>query len=167
MEESRSQPPAAPADPRFGLLKLVVSKASMRETQVIVPAEPAPKSFEMNVALGVRIAMAPELKQAEVTLMVKVTPDQAVRPYEIEVHVLGHFGVKDGSLEQLDQFAKNQAPVILFPYVRQVVHSLTLDGRYGAIRLDPINIRATLGADDWVTDDDEAAAVADGKPDAP
>ena len=75
-----------------------------------------------------------------------MTPDPKWHPYRIEVIVSGVFGSKDASPELFDQFCRSAAPSILFPYIRQIVHSVTADAIEGQLRLDPVNVQALVAS---------------------
>ena len=101
---------------------------------------------------------------AEVKLGIALKSDPLVKPYEIELDVVGLFDTPNGTPEQLIDFCRSVAPNILFPYIRQVIDKTTSDGRYGEVRLDPANLSALLPADQWVeeprtTKSDKAAAA--------
>lgn len=84
------------------------------------------------------------------TLAVTVTPDAKWQPYRLEVTVAGAFAGENVTSEQFDQFCRLAVPPILFPYVREIVHHVTMDAPYGAIKIDPINIAEMLNQTAWV-----------------
>lgn len=55
-------------------------------------------------------------------------------------------------------FCKSAAPSILFPYIREIVHRMTIDAPNGVVRLDPINISAALNSTEW-----QVSEVSDGE----
>jgi preprotein translocase subunit SecB len=104
---------------------------------------------QLHINVSVRAALADSGDMAEVRMLVAVTGDPRVKPYDIQVQVSGEFSAKNATQEQLGLFCRNNAPTILFPYVRQLVESITIDARYGRIRLQPINIPALLAKGEW------------------
>ncbi len=144
-------PRASPPDPQpvFGFTSLVVSKLLFQElpkAEVSGSETTGPKKLDANVAIGYG---TDGKDRGEVRLHMTVLPDPSDKPYRIEVEVTGQFIVREGSLEDLDQFCREVAPTVLFPYVREAVHRVTLDARYGSLRLDPLNIRGILAANEW------------------
>jgi preprotein translocase subunit SecB len=93
-----------------------------------------------------------------VTFNVKVHPDAKWQPYEIEVAISGAFAGVDVSEQQFDQFCRISVPSILFPYVRQLVHSVTADGNYGVVRIDPINLTDLAAKGEWISEPNASTA---------
>jgi preprotein translocase subunit SecB len=92
-----------------------------------------------------------------VTLQVVLLPDLKWQPYHVEVVVAGVFRADRLAPALFDEFCRRAVPSILFPYVRQIVHTLTTDGAFGPVRLNPINIQHLL-ATDWVASGPGVAA---------
>ena len=87
-----------------------------------------------------------ELLRAQITMTVSLEGDPRSQPYKIEVKVTGQFEATEGTAtkEQFRAFCHTNVPVILFPYVREIIHRTTAEGRYGRVRLNPINITAQM-----------------------
>ena len=51
--------------------------------------------------------------------------------------------------DDLTRFARTAVPIILFPYLREQVHRVTMDGTYGPVRMDPVNLASLLGPEGW------------------
>lgn len=114
--------------------------------------EPRPDVVPYNLQINAQIRLL-GVDRAEVVLSATVTPDPRWMPYHVETDVAGTFIVTHGTQDHLVQFCKFGVPPILFPYVREMVHRLTTDGGYGAVRLDPMNIQQMLNASDWAVSD--------------
>lgn len=102
--------------------------------------EARPDRLLTNLQITTNIQISAEERRAQVTLDVRVFPDLKWQPYRIEVSVSGLFGGLNVTEEQFDHFCKVSVPPILFPYVREIVHRLTMDGAFGIIRLHPVNV---------------------------
>lgn len=149
----------------FGFSGFFVSRVIFQElAKVVVPSgEPIPKKVETQVTIG--YGLNDDGDQAEVKLSMTLDPDPKDKPYHIEIDVIGQFVLKSGPKETFEAFCRNNAPTILFPYVREIVHRTTQDGRHGALRLDPINIQALLAASQWREDQRaKADSAAKGNP---
>lgn len=155
MSKPPSEEAAAATDPallQFQFVALATNKVVFEHVQRIRPTEGEVKPDQMNynLTMGAGIKMLPN-NQAEISLGVSVIPDAKWMPYRIEVEVLGRFTTDNGTPEQLDQFCRFAAPPILFPYVREIIHRVTMDGRFGAVRLNPINVQQMLNSTPWTT----------------
>ncbi|MGH9414739.1 MAG: protein-export chaperone SecB [Terriglobales bacterium] len=98
-----------------------------------------------------------ELKQGALddgrraVLRVRVRFLPAALPYDVAITVAGVFSTADGSPEQLDSFTKVNGPVILFPFIRAAVQSITSDGAYGPLRINPVNLTKLIDPKGWQT----------------
>lgn len=107
-------------------------------------SRPVTPQYAIVINLGAGIDAA-ELR-GQVTMNVALTGDPKWQPYKIEITVTGQFAaVKTKTTpEQFDAFIRINVPTLLFPYVRELVSRVTHDGRYGGVRLNPMNIVAML-----------------------
>jgi preprotein translocase subunit SecB len=101
-----------------------------------------PPSPGCNMTLGANAGIDPGALQGQITMQATFQPDPKWQPYKLDLKVTGRFGVKDGTAEDLDTFIRVNAPAVLFPYMREIVHRTTKDGQFGVIRVDPINVAA-------------------------
>lgn len=115
--------------------------------------ETRPANVPLSISVTASIESNAELMSAVVTLDTTITADQKWQPYRIEVTVSGGFHGANVTPEQFDQFCRMGAPPILFPYVREMIHRITMDAPYGVILLQPINIAALLNANPWISPD--------------
>jgi preprotein translocase subunit SecB len=127
----------------------------------VADGEERPKNYDTQMSVGARVSTNGPL--GVVSLTVTVLPDPHVKPYEVQVEVAGEFEMFNGTAEIFREFCQNNAPVIIFPYVRHLIEQLTADGRYGRVRLDPVNLQGVLKSP-WVED---VALPADTSGDAP
>jgi preprotein translocase subunit SecB len=97
---------------------------------------------------------------AEVALELFVTPDPRFQPYVIHVVITGAFQrLASTTEEQFDQFCNRGALGLLFPYARTLIGSITSDGRFGPVRLDPLNVMGLIAK----AEAEATAAAAKGK----
>jgi preprotein translocase subunit SecB len=139
-------PEIPPAQFRF--VRYWVDKAIFKELPRETPkdGEQKPERIPTQIVINVGAGVHEDLKRGQLTLEAKVTPDPKWRPYEIEVAVTGQFEAASDEVtsEQLNMFFRMNVPIILFPYVREVVHRITSDGRYGQVKIDPMNLQLPL-----------------------
>lgn len=86
-----------------------------------------PKDFSLTVS---RSEYDPEEKVISVRLEMNVQPETDVvdRPYEMRIKIAGHFEVDEEKfpIEHINNFAENNAPIILIPYIREQAYSLSI-----------------------------------------
>jgi len=143
---SKAKPKAAPTGV-VSLERLGVTRLSFLETGAPLPVDQRQRPDEITFAAGAGFRLGSD--RAEVKVEFKITPNQDVTPYAIEIEMIGEFTIKDGSKDLLDAFARNNAPAIMMPYVRQVVHSITAAARYGAVTLPLLNTQALFRDENW------------------
>jgi preprotein translocase subunit SecB len=117
------------------------------------------KVEDLRLSLAVSVTMAKEGLSAVVALRCVLEPnDKHPRMFEeLSVTVEGQFSVADASAKgRLDAFAKGQAPILLFPYARQALTTLTGATRMGGLVIPPINMQQIVNA---MQKSDEAAAA--------
>lgn len=132
----------------FTFDRFVVRKARFEEVEQAPgePGEKRPALLTSHLKLNVQLEQDTEKARARVVLSVIVQPDLKWQPYEIEVVVVGLFREASGDHGLLEQFCMANAPAILFPYARQIIHTLTADAGYGPVRLNPVNLQAITAA---------------------
>jgi preprotein translocase subunit SecB len=144
-------PEQAPGVPQFQFTALAVTKAHFEMLPTAVSNAPRPAKLNVGLQIGASIGTGVRSgpHHAFITLETVIIPDEAFQPYRIEVTVSGAFSTDNGSQTELLSFCKLAAPSILFPYIRETVHRLTMDAPHGAVRLDPVNISQLLNATEW------------------
>lgn len=97
---------------------------------------------DVTVRLEVTVKLADLGRRAFVRLRAQVDPPAAVAAFsKLSAAVEGVFSLFDGDDQsKLNAFARGQAPVLLLPYLRAVISSITAQSRMGAIVLPPINM---------------------------
>ena len=113
--------------PRYSFTRLMVLKACFEQIERAPRTEgekkPAVLRSKMDLRLGIKIDEPNS--QGQITLSVNVHPDLRWQPYKIEVVVSGVFSAENASTPIFNEFCRMAVPSILFPYVRQIIYSLT------------------------------------------
>lgn len=130
----------------FLFQRFIVRKAIFEQVPRLPRAEgeTKPNTLPGEIDLGVNFASQDDPPHGMVTLSITVRPDLKWQPYRIEVTVSGVFGSKGATPELFELFCRQAVPSILFPYVRTLVHSMTMDASFGPIRLHPMNLSDML-----------------------
>jgi preprotein translocase subunit SecB len=127
-------------------LRVEVREAVFRDLadDLTTTLEPDTSDFEMQ--MGVRLLL-PEGKP-EITTLLKVQifpPKDRQLFQELSVTLAGIFSVDDPSaVEQLRDFGMNQAPLLVWPYARQQITSLTSQTRFKGLVLPPLNMQGIV-----------------------
>ena len=110
---------------------------------------PPGQSIVVGLEIGASVQLASDARSAFVRLDTRVLPDTKFQPYKIEVTLGAIFTSQDATAEQVIEFCRVAGPTILFPYVREIVHRLTMDAPHGPVRLDPVNVSQMLNTSAW------------------
>ena len=139
---------AIPEAPALSLQKIYlkdVSFESPNAPEVFLETVEQPK-VEMNLALNSRPLNE---EQWEVSLKVNALMrdgegEDAKVMFEVEVEQAGIFFIKNIPEEHMQQVLGVNCPSIIFPYTRQVVSQLTVDGGFMPFLMEPVNFQAIL-----------------------
>jgi len=129
--------------PIFSLQRVYVKDISFENPnapEVFEASGKAPK-IEMNLGLSNRQVND---EHWEVSLKVAATTrDQEGGDllFEIEVEHAAVFFMKNIPAEHIPSLLAVDCPTILFPYTRQIVSQLTVDGGFMPFMLEPVNFR--------------------------
>jgi preprotein translocase subunit SecB len=145
------------APPTFSLVNIVITKAVYEligDQEVNIGVRPAKIDVKLELIAGVKLfnvqtADGADHQGALVELDSKIIPNLEWQPYRLEVKIAGMFQTQNGTIEDLKTFCQKAAPSILFPYIRETAHRLTMDAPAGPIRLDPMNIASLLNQKPW------------------
>lgn len=159
-------PPEQQEPATFNFDRLVFERISLETLPLVPPSEGE------TLAPGILADMKPrgdieidhDGRRVRVLLGFKITPDPKKQAYVIIVEVVGVFSLKTGTIEQLTQFAKGGAASVLFPYVRQMVSTITRDGRWGPMLLNPVNVQTMLKWQDNPMEEDATDSTAPSQP---
>lgn len=144
------------APPTFSLVHIAVGKALYEfigGDNLKIGPRPPKLEVKLEIVAGVKLfsvvtADGPA-HGAVIELDSKIIPDMEWQPYRLEIKIAGAFHTLDGTAEDMMVFAKKAAPSILFPYIRETAHRLTMDAPAGVIKLDPMNISTLLNQNPW------------------
>lgn len=98
--------------------------------------------LNVEIRVEVKAKYSAQGDQAFVSVRATLEPPPGQKTFQqISAAVEGAFSVR-GSVdrERLEGFATTQAPVLLLPYLRQVITSLTAQSRVGAVIIPPLNM---------------------------
>jgi len=143
---SEQTPPTDNATPLFSLQKIYVKDISFENPNapaVFTSPNDQPK-IEMN--LGVSHQQLDE-EHWEVTLKISIIArdnDSTKVLFEIEVEHAAIFYLKNIDSEHMPLLLAVDCPTIIFPYTRQIISQLTIDGGFMPMLLEPINFRAAF-----------------------
>lgn len=157
--------PAVDSSVKFSFQRLMVRKAIFEQVDraPIAEGETKPKTIQTGLEIGGLIQTNPNAMQGLVTLNVALKPDLKWQPYRIEISVAGFFAAENATEEIWQQFCRSAVPPILFPYVRNLIHVLTVDAAFGLIRLNPINIQDLLSGI-WTSAEPKPEVIAPTEP---
>jgi len=150
VKKSKSPKPsvAKPAASRIHFIGLGLLRLEFKEVSATVDASTASPDQDIHIGVEARIGTVNE-EVGDLTLCFTITPNRNIQPYNLVVEVIGRFAISHGSRADLISFCKSNAPGILFPYVRQLVHSATAHARHGPVQLPLMNMQGLLPGTGW------------------
>ncbi len=139
-------PPEHQEAPTFQFESFAFERIFMETHPRVPPSEG--ETLEPGIAIDFRpraeIEIDHDNKRARVLLGFKVEPDPKKQPYVLIVEIVGIFSLQTGTIDHLIQFARAGAASVLFPYVRQMISTVTRDGKWGPLLINPINVQTML-----------------------
>ncbi|HYU52068.1 MAG TPA: protein-export chaperone SecB [Gemmatimonadaceae bacterium] len=124
-----------------------VREASFVDTDSNEPA-PTNELEGVEIQLDVKVVYAEGGDRAYVTLRAVLEPPPDKQLFvRLSAAVEGTFTLRQGpDRTALANFASLQAPVLLVPYLRETITSLTAQSRLGAVLLPPLNMAEVIKA---------------------
>jgi preprotein translocase subunit SecB len=105
------------------------------------PEIPAKSKLDMN--FRAKVSVAPNGKMMTYELACQI--EDIMKSFKIKCSLLGFFSVEEGQENMtLDEFAETNAPAMIFPFLREVIVSITTKAGMPPLLLPPINIYAML-----------------------
>ncbi len=81
----------------------------------------------------------------KLVVILECTVKEPAASFNINCSIIGFFEADEASANMsLEQFAEENAPGFLFPYMREIISSTTLKAGINPVMLPPVNIRAML-----------------------
>lgn len=122
------------------------------------------KMGEIGVKLEVTVSYSDDGARSFVTVRAVLEPPADSELFtRLAAAVEGAFSVRAGvPAEKIKTFSTVQAPVLLLPYLRQVITNLTAQARCGALVMPPINMAKVIKA---MRDSAEKAELSQTTPD--
>ncbi len=119
-----------------------VREATFRDVQGDQAALPPQELEGVGIQLDVKVAYSEKGDRAFVTVRASLESPPDKRFFlDLAAAVEGAFALRSGADPKLLRtFATVQAPVLLVPYLRQVITNLTAQSRVGAMLLPPLNM---------------------------
>lgn len=105
-------------------------------------AQPSQEIEGVGIQLEVKVSYSEQGDKAFVTIRASLEPPANKRVFlKLAAAVEGSFTLRGAADRNvLEGFATLQAPVLLLPYLRQVITTLTAQSRVGAMVLPPLNM---------------------------
>jgi len=134
--------------PALSLQKIYVKDVSFENPNApdIFVAEGMEPNAEMNISVGNKVVSDDHW---EVSLKINAKMKDKVSGnvlYEVEIEHSGLFFLKNIPEDHLRPVLCIECPTIIFPYTRQLISQLTLDGGFMPLLLEPVNFRALYEA---------------------
>lgn len=100
-----------------------------------------PKKPNLNVDFEKSISLSPEKDKLVYELSCTIKDQH--KSFGLKCSMVGIFSIiKDSINMDLEHFSKNNAPALIFPYIRETVASTTLKAGLPSVLLPPLNIHA-------------------------
>lgn len=144
MAENNQKQESAPR-PEFRMQKMFIKDLSFENPNApdvyITPQKSEPK-VELNLNLNHKSV---DNDHYEVTLQIyaKVaTKDDDKTLFILEIEHAGVFLVKNIPAEHIEMVLGVDCPTLLFPFTRQIVSQITVDGGFSPFLMEPVNFMA-------------------------
>lgn len=146
MSENNDQQPAAPSEaPIFRLQKMYVKDLSFENPNapaVFTSKQNEPK-VEVNLGLKHNPIEGDSLYEVSLSITAKVTHgEEAKTLFIIEVEHCAVFTIKNIPAQHIPTVLAVDCPAMMFPYTRQIISQMTVDGGFVPFLLEPVNFLA-------------------------
>lgn len=96
---------------------------------------------ELGIRLEVSLRFSEDNRLSFVTLRAVLDPPSGKPLFtKLTAAVEGLFRMSDGDPQRLQEFSRLQAPVLLLPYLRTAISTMTAESRLSAVILPPLNM---------------------------
>ena len=140
-DPAENTPPAPQRALGVQLQAVILRELAYRELAVRpgtqIPAPAPGEQIPSQMAFTGQVGLAPE-GVAQLTLRLELRPSRELRPIEIDVTLSAQFRrPPEASPRAFLEFLSKSGGVILYPYFREIVSSVSARGAFGAILLNP------------------------------
>lgn len=132
-------------NPQFRLQKMYIKDISFENPNApkIFMEQGKEPNVELNLKLGnKKIDDVNWEVSLSVEATVKTTGDDAQTLFIMEVEHAGIFLLKNIPKEHMPMVLAVDCPTLLFPFTRQIVSQMSVDGGFTAFQMEPINFMA-------------------------
>lgn len=133
------------AQPIFRLQKLFIKDVSFENPnapEIFTIKQGEPK-VEVNLGLKNKKMAAEDLYEVSINITAKITHGEEKNTlFIIEVEHGGIFTLKNIPQEHMSAVLAVDCPTMMFPYTRQIISQLSVDGGYVPFLMEPVNFLA-------------------------
>ena len=144
-DQTDPQPAAANQAPIFRLQKLFLKDLSFENPnapEVFVTKQGEPK-VDVNLSLKNKKMAGDDLYEVSISITAKITHGEEGKTlFIIEVEQAGIFLIKNVPAEHLTAVLAVDCPNMMFPYTRQIISQVTVDGGFVPFLMEPVNFLA-------------------------
>ena len=128
--------------PGIEIVQVIVERAEFEHRDDYLSVTPPPNVGPLPFTLKTQFAIAPSKTEGAVKL--ELTTDRGQNPlYIVSAVVVGLVRITEGAANMpLEQYAAVHGAGMLFPFLRELVATLTGRGRFGPVWLPPVNFLA-------------------------
>jgi len=146
MSENNKQEPTAPSEaPIFRLQKMYVKDLSFENPNapaVFTSKQNEPK-VEVNLGLKHNPIEGDSLYEVSLSITAKVVHgEEAKTLFIIEVEHCAVFTIKNIPAQHIPTVLAVDCPAMMFPYTRQIISQMTVDGGFVPFLVEPVNFLA-------------------------
>jgi preprotein translocase subunit SecB len=131
----------------FTIAQIILEKAEFSHSADPFTVEAVPLEAQAEVELGLNVAHNADRTASVVRLRLSTRDDGSTGEtvkYRFDVTVSTLVALQAPLPVEHDKFFAGSVAAILFPFVREVIASLTSRGRFGVNWIQPLNVRAAL-----------------------
>ena len=144
-DQTDPQPAADKPAPIFRLQKLFLKDLSFENPnapEVFVTKQGEPK-VDVNLSLKNKKMAGDDLYEVSISITAKITHGEEGKTlFIIEVEQAGIFLIKNVPAEHLTAVLAVDCPNMMFPYTRQIISQVTVDGGFVPFLMEPVNFLA-------------------------
>lgn len=131
--------------PGLILSQVYLESAKFEHRPDFLSLPPTPAPGELEVHMAAQYLVSDDKKSGVVRLTVSTNPEVKGH-YNFEVIVGALMTVNEGNENlPIEEYARSNAPSLLYPFAREAVANLTGRGRFGPTWLHPFNFLAVMG----------------------